>query len=122
MLASKIKAALALAAVALVFSSGWWVRDLQADAAEAARLKAEDKGRVLMRELADTINQDTAKAIGSIRVENRTIHQKAIHEIQRDTIYADCRVPADGVRLLNDARAAANARIPALPAAPGVPK
>lgn len=122
MLAPKIKAALALAAVALVFSSGWWVRDLQADAADAARLKAEDKGRVLMRELADTINQDTAKAIGEIRVTNQTIHQKAVKEVMRETVYADCRVPAGGVQLLNDARAAANARIPALPAAPGVPK
>lgn len=122
MLTAKIKAALALTAVALVFSSGWWVRDLQADAAEAARLKAEDKGRALMRELADTINQDTAKAISEIRVTNQTIHQKAIKEVQRETVYADCRVPSGGVQLLNDARAAANARIPALPAATGVPK
>ena len=122
MLAAKIKAALALTAVALVFYSGWWVRDLQSDAAEAARLKAEDKGRVLMRELADTINQDTANAISKIRVTNQTIHQKAIKEVQRETVYADCVLPDSGRMHLNEARAAANASLNPVPAATGVPK
>lgn len=122
MLAPKIKAALALAAVAAVFSSGWWVRDLQADAAEAARLKAENEGRLLMRELADTINQDTAKAIGEIRVTNQTIHQKAIKEVHREPVYADCVLPDSGRVYLNEARAAANASINPVPAASRVQK
>lgn len=122
MLTPKIKVAFALASVALVFFSGWWVRDLQADAADAARLKADDKTRALMRELADTINRDTAKAISEIRVTNQTIHQKAVKEVQRETVYADCVLPDSGRVHLNEARAAANASINPVPAAAGVPK
>lgn len=116
MLNAKIKAVLAAALAAAVFGAGWAVRDLQADAAELARLEAEERTGTLLRQLADDINRNTGEAIRAIRVTNTTIHQKAIHEVQRETIYADCPVPASGRVLHREARDAANARIPALPA------
>ena len=113
----KAKAVAALLAVVLVFSAGWKLRDLQADAAEGARLAALEESRSLMRELANEVNASTEAAIGNIRVENRTIHQKAVHEVQTNTVYRDCKLPADGLRIINEARAAANASIGAVPAA-----
>ena len=118
MLTTKVK--VALAAVAIVGSAafGWQVRDWQHDAAELTRAKATEETRDLLRELAGRVAESTEAAVGQIRVENRTIYQKAIHEVQTNTIYSDehCRLPASGVQLVNEARAAANASIGALPA------
>lgn len=108
---------LAVAALAGAGYAGWWTRDLQAEAAEGARLKAEDGSRKLLRELADGFSASTEKAIGGIRVTNQTIHQKAIHEVQTNTIYGGCVLPDAGRMLVNQARSAANADGGTLPAA-----
>lgn len=44
-----------------------------------------------------------AEAISKIEIKQQTIVQKVQHEIQTKPVYRDCVVPADGVRLLNDA-------------------
>lgn len=110
---------LILFAGALVASAagGWVVRDLQADAEELARLESEKRITAKMQELADKIDTSTTKAISNIRIENRTIHQKAIHEIQTNTIYADCVLPESGRLRINAARSSANAAGARVPAA-----
>lgn len=110
------KNVLIVGAFAAAAYGGWWLRDLQADATEGVRLAAQKETRDLLQELAGTVSANTEAAVGNIRIENRTIHQKAIHEVQTDIVYRDCKLPAGGVQLVNDARAAANASIGAMPA------
>lgn len=47
--------------------------------------------------------QGAAAAIAKLKPVNRTIVQKAEKEIRENTVYAECRVPAGGVRLANEA-------------------
>ena len=114
MLTHKIKVALAClllaAGVVAIFSFGWQVRDWQHGEAERVRLEAERKTTGLLVELAEEIGARTEVAISGIRIENKTIHQKATHEVKTNTVYADCRLPDAGRVLVNDARASANAR------------
>lgn len=104
---------IAIAGVVAVglFFGGWKVRDWQADAADLARLEAEKKTTALLIQLAEDVASRTEVAIGDIRVENKTIHQKAVHEIKTNTIYADCVLPDSGRLRANEARSAANASI-----------
>ena len=112
------KNALIVGAFAAAAYGGWWLRDLQADAAEGVRLAAQKETRDLLTELAGTVSASTEAAVGNIRIENRNIYQKATHEVQTNTIYGGCVLPDAGRVLINDARAAANASIGAVPAAP----
>lgn len=110
-------ATLIVAALVAASYGGWWLRDLQADAADGVRLMAEKDARELLADLAGQVSAKTEAAIGEIRITNQTIHQKATHEVRTNTIYADCVLPAGGVRNINEARAAANASIGAVSAA-----
>lgn len=47
--------------------------------------------------------QGAAAAIAANRPINRTIVQRAEKEIYENTVYRDCRVPASGVQLANEA-------------------
>lgn len=44
-----------------------------------------------------------ADAIAKLKPVNKTIVQKTQREITENVVYRDCRVPADGVRLANEA-------------------
>jgi hypothetical protein len=44
-----------------------------------------------------------AEAIAKLKPRNVTIRQELEREIQTNTVYSDCRVPAGGVRLANEA-------------------
>lgn len=109
---------LIVSAVALAASAGagWHLRDLQADADELARIESEKRVTDKLQELADRVDYSTNAAIANIRIENRTIHQKAVHEIQTETIYRECRLPDAGRVLVNEARSAANAAGATMPA------
>lgn len=47
--------------------------------------------------------QGAAEVIAALKPVNTTIVQKVQHEVQTNTVYRDCRVPADGVQLANQA-------------------
>lgn len=47
--------------------------------------------------------QGAAEAIAKIKVTNTTIKGEVQREVQTNTVYRDCRVPADGMRIINDA-------------------
>lgn len=104
-LTSRAKAAAVAVCVALAAYGGWWLRDLQAEASEAARLKAEAKADARLDELSDRVAKRTETALAGIRIENRTIYNETRREIETNTVYRDCVLPADGVRLANQARA-----------------
>ncbi len=109
---TQIKVIIAAILAALLFGSGWQVRSWYDDAKETAILKAEAKTRDMMAELAAKVSAKTETAIQGIRIENRTIYNKVQKEVLRDTVYRDCVLPAGGLQLVNQARAA-GARKPA---------
>lgn len=69
-----------------------------------AREKAGQKDRDdLVREVREAGQQGAAEAIAKLKPRNVTIRQEIAREIRENTVYRDCRVPADGVRLANEA-------------------
>lgn len=67
---------------------------------ETATQARIDKATQATREAAQ---QGAAEAIAKIKVTNTTIRGEVQREIQTNTVYRDCRVPADGLRIINDA-------------------
>lgn len=51
----------------------------------------------------DAGQKGAAAAIAKLKPRNVTIRQELEREIQTNTVYRDCRVPAAGVRLVNEA-------------------
>jgi hypothetical protein len=103
-----------------LFIAGWTVRSRYDGAREAAHLEAERQAREHMTDLAVQIAILTEQAIGEIRVENTTIQTEVRREVERVPVYRACKLPPDGVRLINRARRGPAASQPdgALPAAP----
>jgi len=62
-----------------------------------------DAAMLSSKDAQDKALQAAASAIAQIEVKQQTIVQKVQHEVQTKTVYRDCVVPADGVRLLNAA-------------------
>lgn len=56
-----------------------------------------------IRETREAAQQGAAQAIAANKPINTTIVQKTQKEIRENTIYADCRVPAGGMQLANQA-------------------
>ncbi len=52
----------------------------------------------------DKIGKDVARSISKIKVENKTIHQEVIREVQNNPVYGECLSTDNGTRLLNEAR------------------
>lgn len=107
------KIALGAASILGAAWGGWYLRDLQVEAVAAAELRAE-KHR---ERLADDVAKRTERALGSIRIENQVINNEVQREIRTRTVYRDCVLPADGVRLANEARARAGQPDRAVPRA-----
>lgn len=70
--------------------------------AQGERVKQADRADVV-RETRDAAEKGAAAAIALLRPRNVTIRQELEREIQTNTVYRDCVVPADGVRILNEA-------------------
>lgn len=82
-----------------VIGAGWWMHGVGRDGEIAKQASAEK----IRQETRDAAQQGAAQAIATIEIKQQTIVQKVQHEVQTNTVYRDCVVPADGVRLLNDA-------------------
>lgn len=67
--------------------------------AEAQKAREEHIAKVAY----DAGQDGAAAAIAKLKPRNVTIRQELAREIQTNTVYRDCRVPADGVRLANEA-------------------
>jgi F0F1-type ATP synthase membrane subunit c/vacuolar-type H+-ATPase subunit K len=69
-----------------------------------------EQGRQASAELSrqqtkDDMQTVVAEAISNIKVTNTTVRAEVQHEIQTNTIYRDCKLPADGLRIANEALA-----------------
>ncbi|MBX9914074.1 MAG: hypothetical protein K2Y25_09255 [Pseudomonadaceae bacterium] len=104
-----------LLVAALCTATGWQIRDWKAGSDEAARLERKAESETLARELIAGVAKRTLTAIDGIKVVNTTIYQKTRHEITRDPVYVDCRIPADGMQLINAARSGIDRPVPATP-------
>lgn len=62
-----------------------------------------DASIVASRDAQDKALRAAAESIAKITVTQQTIVQKVQHEVQTQTVYRDCIVPADGRSLLNSA-------------------
>ena len=95
-------------AVAAILGSvygGWWLRDLQAQAVEGQRATDALVAEKQLQAFSNNVASRTEAALGSIRIENRTIYNETQREIINNPVYRDCVLPPDGVRLANSARA-----------------
>lgn len=84
---------------ASIGGTAWWFYGSGQDSEKAKQADIE-KAVQATREAAQL---GAAEAISKIEIKQQTIVQKVQHEIQTKPVYRDCVVPADGVRLLNDA-------------------
>lgn len=66
------------------------------NAMEAIRKQAVEETR-------EAAQQGAASEIAKIKPKNVTIKQETEREIRTNTVYADCKLPAAGVRLANEA-------------------
>lgn len=90
----------ALVGAAVCTGAGW---RLGIDHMKAKALDAE----TVRQETIQAAQLGAAEAISKIEVKQQTVIQKVQHEVQTNTVYRDCVVPPDGVRMLNDAIAGA---------------
>ena len=95
-------------ALALVVA-GWTLKSwrVESDAAIALRLQLEQQAHD--RQLVAQITDQTLTAINQIRITHTTLYQKTRHEIIKEPMPADCRIPAIWMQQLNAARAGADA-------------
>lgn len=91
--------ALVVAWVASVGAAGWTGYDYGESSTIAGQKKTED----LVREAAEASQRAAAAAIAKIKPRNTTIQQEVRREIETNTVYRDCRITADGVRLADEA-------------------
>lgn len=89
-------AALAIGTVSGAFFYG------QHTGTTAERAKQADISEA-MRRTEEAAQRGAAEVIAKIKPQNVTIRQELEREIQTNTVYRDCRVPADGVRIVNEA-------------------
>lgn len=90
---------LLLAAVVACIGSFFYGQRMGEESAEA-RAAREERIATTAREAGQ---RGAAEEIAKIKPRNVTIRQELEREIQTNTVYRDCRVPAGGVRLANDA-------------------
>lgn len=84
---------------ASVAGAGWYGMGLGEDKA-IAKQASDDKIR---QQTFDDAQRGAAAAIAANKPINNTIVQKVQHEIRTERVYSDCRVPASGMQLANEA-------------------
>lgn len=96
------------AAMALAFvGMGWTLKGWKVDSDAALALKQQLSQQEHDRQLVAQITDQTLAAIGQIRITNTTVYQKTRHEITKEPMGADCRLPAGWVQHINAARTGA---------------
>jgi len=84
---------------ASVASAGWYGIGLGEDRIIAKQASDEQ----IRRSTLEAAQQGAADAIAKLKPVNTTIVQKTQREIRENTVYAECRVPASGMQLANQA-------------------
>lgn len=96
---SYILLALVIGWGASVGGAGWYGIGLGEDRAVARQARDED----VRKQTFDAAQKGAAAAIAANKPINRTIVQRAEKEIYENVVYRDCRVPASGMQLANEA-------------------
>lgn len=91
--------ALVVGWVASVGGAGWYGIGIGENNIIAKQASDEQ----IRRETREDAQQGAAAAIAANKPINNTIVQKVQHEIRTERVYADCRVPAAGMQLANQA-------------------
>lgn len=89
-----------LAAIGGSGGGGFWYGTAVGEDRETARNARDDQVAQQTREAAA---KGTAEVIAQLKPINKTIVQRSEKEIYENTVYRDCRVPAAGVQLANEA-------------------
>lgn len=103
-----IRVGLYAAMTLAIAGTGWTLKGwkVESDAALALRHQLEQQEHD--RQLVAQITDKTLAAIGQIRITNTTVYQKTRHEITKEPMGADCRLPAGWVQHINAARTGAS--------------
>ena len=113
-----LQLAIAAAAAAAAFGAGWQVRDWRADAAELARVQAEQRDTLRRQEAAYGASSRHEASRERLRQEIQTLTVEVERVVERPVYAAEC-IDADGLRLIARAIGAAPSASepgPALPA------
>jgi hypothetical protein len=90
---------LVLGALLACGGSFWYGTEVGADGVIASQKKTDD----LVREVTAAALTGAATAIAANQPINKTIVQKVQHEVQTNTVYAECKHTAAGLRGINEA-------------------
>lgn len=119
------RAAVALGALVLVLlvgGTGYWRGHV--DGTNATKAAQADRD-ALVRDTREAAEQGAAAAIARIKITNTTIKGEVRREIETNTVYRDCRLTPDGLRLANEAISGTRTERPGsgeLPADPATAK
>lgn len=92
---------------AAAFLTGMWVQSRFDAADRLHEMQRQQAARAAIEQRMNEASRETAATEQRLRIYNRQITAIMERELAKDAYR--CPVPADGVRLLNDAAAAANA-------------
>jgi uncharacterized protein HemX len=90
---------LIIAALLSVLAAGAGGFKLGADHQLAAQAREQNH----IAEAVDAANTAAAQAIAQIKPKYTTIQNEVQREIRTNTVFADCKLPADSLRLVNQA-------------------
>lgn len=95
--------------VSASFYGGWKVHDYKIGYELSEQLKAEARYQKELDDALYQISRKITEEISDIRIEQRNIYNETKTEILRERIYEECKVPKEGVELLQRSRGSNNA-------------
>lgn len=103
---------------ALSLGTGWQVHAWKVGSDNAEQLVWQAEADKKLRATIAEVAKNTLDAIDDIKITNTTIVQKTRHEITREPMPADCRIPASWMRQINLGRAGGSIPAEGVPANP----
>jgi hypothetical protein len=88
-----------IAALVACLGAGWGGFALGVDHQKASQIDKQDG----IAQAVEAANKSAAVAIAALRPRYTTIQNEVQREIQTHTVFADCKLPADSLRLANQA-------------------
>lgn len=101
--------------MALSLATGWQVHAWKAGSDSAAELQRQAEADAFTRSVVAEVASKTLDAIDAIKITNTTIVQKVRHEIIKEPMPVDCRIPASWMLQINNSRANGAGAAKALP-------
>lgn len=92
------------------FSAGWEIRAGIDERRQAKELAAAVEKHIEEQKIAAAHSAMLEAKLADLRTQTRKINQKLEAELAKNSIYSACRIPADGLQLLNEAIAGVPAR------------